>query len=106
MMYAPSEPELRHDYPIAYRDQHVLTEGRIDRLVLLKQNGKIVAADILDFKTDRFAPDDGNSLNKLCRYYEPQLLAYRRAIQEAYGLSQRDITASLLFLETGQEWRG
>src|SRR5690606_34650339 len=56
------ELELHHNYPIAYRENHVLTHGYLDRLVLLRQNGKVVAADILDFKTDQFSQGDSQTL--------------------------------------------
>jgi ATP-dependent exoDNAse (exonuclease V) beta subunit len=103
--YAGFEPELHHDHPIAHRDHHILMQGRIDRLVLLKQNGDIVGADILDFKTDRLSSNDDKAFDHLAQYYEPQLEAYRRAVQDVYGLSQAAVEARMLFLEAGREWR-
>jgi ATP-dependent exoDNAse (exonuclease V) beta subunit len=103
--YGLRDLELHHDHPIAYREHHVLTRGVIDRLVILRQNGKVTGADILAFKTDPFAEHDSKSANNLGRYYEPQLAAYGRAVQEVFGLSPSAITARILFLEAGQEWR-
>jgi ATP-dependent exoDNAse (exonuclease V) beta subunit len=103
--YVPLEPELFHDHPLAHREQQVLTHGIIDRLVILKENGKVVAADVLDFKTDQVPKNDPQALNELGRYYEPQLAAYRRAVEQAFGLNPNVITARMLFLEAGEERR-
>lgn len=103
--YAAYEPELHHDFPVAHREHHVLTAGRIDRLVLFKQHGQVIGADIVDFKTDRFAPNDGNTYKRLGHYYEPQLVAYRRAVQEIFALKQPYVMARLLFFEVGHEWQ-
>ncbi len=103
--YGPLEPELFHDHPIAHREHQVLMYGNIDRLVILKQDGQVVGADVLDFKTDRIPHSDPTALNQLGRYYEPQLAAYCRAVKDAFDLTQKAVSARILFLEAGEEWR-
>jgi ATP-dependent helicase/nuclease subunit A len=103
--YRPMELELYHEYPFAYRQQQVLTQGIIDRLVLRKQTGKVISADILDFKTNRLPKNDPQTLLKFSQYHEPQLTAYREAIQQAFGLTPNAVSARLLFLDAGVDWQ-
>jgi ATP-dependent helicase/nuclease subunit A len=103
--YGPRELELDHNFPIAHRHNQVLMPGFIDRLVLMKQNGQVVAADVIDFKTEQVPRNDPQILNHLGQYYEPQLSAYREAIRQAFSLSQTAVSARLLFLDAGADWR-
>jgi ATP-dependent exoDNAse (exonuclease V) beta subunit len=99
--YGTAELEIHQEYPIA--DQY--GQGIIDRLVLSKHNGEVMAADILDFKTDRLARQDQKAVQQLGKYYQPQLEAYRAAIEQAFSLEPAAVSARLLFLESGDEWR-
>jgi ATP-dependent exoDNAse (exonuclease V) beta subunit len=103
--YGPRELELYHNFPIAHRQHRVLMPGFIDRLVLLKQDGQVIAADVIDFKTEPLPRNDPQIVNQRGEYYEPQLSAYREAIQETHSLSQTAVGARLLFLDAGAEWR-
>lgn len=98
------ELELHHEYPIAIRENHVLTHGYLDRLVLMLQGATVVAADILDFKTDQFPEKDSQALSRLGNYYQPQLAAYRDAIRKAFSLPPSAVHACCVFLHTGQTW--
>jgi ATP-dependent exoDNAse (exonuclease V) beta subunit len=97
------ELELHHEYPIIHRQNQVLRQGNIDRLVLIMQNGQVIAADILDFKTDPLPKHDSQALNQLGQHYQPQLKAYREAIQQAFSLSRTAVHARLLFLDVGAD---
>ena len=103
--YEQAELELHHDYPIAYRDNDRLTHGIIDRLVLIKQNGQVTAADVIDFKTERVPRDDPRAVGLLGEYYEPQLAAYRAAIRQGFSLSQSSVGGRILFLDAGADWK-
>ena len=59
----------------------------------------VIAADILDFKTDAVEP--GEAVDLRVEYYRPQLEAYRRAVGEVFRLDPRKISARLLFVEPG-----
>ncbi len=83
---------------VARLDDAILS-GIIDRLVLLRRGGKVVAADIIDFKTDRLPAKDSSDLRRVIDNYRPQLLSYRGAIAKIYSLSPSEITARLLFTE-------
>jgi ATP-dependent exoDNAse (exonuclease V) beta subunit len=74
-----------------HRDGDRLMEGAIDRLVLVREGGRVVAASVVDFKTD--TPDRA-------ALYRPQLAAYRAAVAAGYGLPPEAVTCTLVFLDT------
>lgn len=74
-----------------------MMNGRMDRLVIGYAQGAPVAADIVDFKTDRFADEPGRRLRDRVTYYQPQLLAYRDAAAKLLRISPERVTTSLLF---------
>ena len=79
-----------------------LMTGIIDRLVLVydEVSFELLAADIIDYKTDEI--DEGQAAaESRSEFYRDQMLAYRRAIEELYRLSQNQISARLLFVTTG-----
>ena len=68
-----------------------LWRGSIDRLVLLRDGGRVVGADVVDFKTDRLSSQqlasspDSNVSSRFPRLPDPATLsAYRRQL-EVYG---------------------
>jgi ATP-dependent exoDNAse (exonuclease V) beta subunit len=83
------------------RDQEILT-GSIDRLVVLARQGRPLAADIIDFKTDEIAPGDAQALQSKIDFYTPQLQAYRQAVRQMFGLPEQSIVARLAFLSLGR----
>jgi ATP-dependent exoDNAse (exonuclease V) beta subunit len=76
-----------------------LWTGSIDRLVLGRRDGKIVWADVLDYKTDRV---DEASLDERVAYYRPQLESYGRVVAAQTGLAADQIRLRLVFLEPGR----
>ncbi len=75
-----------------------LVSGSIDRLVLMQRGGKVVAADIVDFKTDVVRSKPTRDLARLVEYYRPQQQAYRSAVARQYGLPLKYVSARLVFL--------
>lgn len=59
----------------------------------------LLAADILDFKTD--SVEAGPAIAERAACYRPQLEAYRRAVAQVFMLDPKRITARLLFAEPG-----
>jgi ATP-dependent exoDNAse (exonuclease V) beta subunit len=99
---SPVELEVRCEQRIAARsDQHLLS-GAIDRLVLIRRDGELVAADVIDFKTDALLPDDGAALAGRVAYYRPQIDAYRHAVATMFRLGPERVAGRLVFtsLET------
>jgi len=81
--------EVRAEQPVAGRDGNQIVSGTIDRLILVRSAaGKLLAAEIVDFKTDQ---DASNS-----ERYEMQIAAYRRVI--ASSLRIDDVLTRLVFL--------
>ena len=75
--------------------------GSIDRLVLMYDSDTLVAADIIDFKSDTIDLNDAEQLSNKVEYYRPQLESYRAAIAQLYGLSPKQISARLVFVGSG-----
>ena len=79
--------------------------GIIDRLVLQRQNGIVVAADIIDYKTNSDVPEDPEELRIFVQamHYDEQLNHYRREIEKMYTLAPGSVTARLLFTDYKKE---
>lgn len=98
---ATAEPSLelsvQRERRFAVPDERGLLVGSIDRVVLALREGRPVAAEIIDYKTDRVA---GGALDGLVEHYRPQLQAYRRALCALTGLAPERVACRLLFLES------
>jgi ATP-dependent exoDNAse (exonuclease V) beta subunit len=78
------------------RDEHFLG-GVVDRVVLLKRAGQIVAADVVDFKTDDLSGSNDAAIRSRVDAYRPQMLAYRDAMARVLGLDVEKVTVRLFF---------
>ncbi|MBM3985566.1 MAG: hypothetical protein FJ296_07760 [Planctomycetes bacterium] len=82
--------------------EEVLVPGAFDRVVLWRDaSGAPLAAEIVDFKSDDVGTPDAPDTARLdarAAHYAPQLLAYRRALQQLTGLPPERIACRLLFL--------
>jgi ATP-dependent exoDNAse (exonuclease V) beta subunit len=85
----------------AIRDQAAIAVGSIDRLVLLNHEGVLLAADIVDFKTDELKPGDTAALVQRVTFYRPQLEAYRTAVAQMLRLDRGLVGARLVFTAAG-----
>lgn len=85
----------------AIRESGQLLSGFVDRLVLLSRGSEMVAAEIIDYKTDPLDVNDAKQLTDKVNFYSPQLNAYRRAVAKVTHLSPERIAAKLLFVEDG-----
>ncbi len=70
-----------------------LQSGVVDRLVLLYDGDRLVAADVVDFKTDVHFPNP----DLLHEYFE-QLQCYGKAVEDYFGLSADKISLRLAFV--------
>ncbi len=89
--------EVRREQTLAVRVDGTILSGAIDRLVLLRENGRPRFAEIIDFKTDRVRTAAQRKEREA--YYEPQLRAYRIGLSRMLQLDPQQITAQLLFLD-------
>jgi ATP-dependent exoDNAse (exonuclease V) beta subunit len=97
----PLRAEVRREFPLAVPVDGQLMTGFIDRLVLVLRGERCVAADIVDFKTDKLE-SGGDALAAAVEFYRPQINAYRRAVAHTTGLPTQRIRGRLVFLEPGR----
>ncbi len=72
-----------------------IVRGQIDRVVVVRAGGKVIAAEVIDYKSDSV---DMKSLAEKRRYYEPQIAAYRKAIGQMLGMAEGAVGAKLVFI--------
>ncbi|MDB4614498.1 UvrD-helicase domain-containing protein, partial [bacterium] len=82
------------------RVDQALVNGTIDRLVICRQNGTPVAADIIDFKTDNVST--AKQIQQKAKDYRDQLELYRSAVSKLFRLDSKFISARLLFTRAGR----
>ena len=70
--------------------------GSIDRLVLYRQGSRVVAADVIDFKTDMTG-----QASPLRSAYCEQIRQYAAAVARIYGIEQGAVRRILAWLTTG-----
>jgi ATP-dependent helicase/nuclease subunit A len=90
---------LECERSVVVREEDALLFGTIDRLTLYSRDGRLIAADILDYKTDAVTAP-GEIADRMATY-RPQLEAYRRAISSLTSLPSQRVSTRLLFVEAG-----
>ncbi len=88
--------EVELEVPFMERRDGGLMEGVIDRLVVIRENGRVVAAEVLDYKTG--TPEDSVIADRVDEY-RPQLEAYRRAVATMFGIPADRCARTLLFVD-------
>ena len=95
--------QVLNERRFAIRIDNNILQGSIDRLVLFSNSeNEIVAADIVDFKTDHIDQWNLFSVRDKIEYYRPQLNAYKQAVSKLYGIPDHRITTKLVFCRYGQ----
>jgi ATP-dependent exoDNAse (exonuclease V) beta subunit len=94
--------EVSRERPFALLSDNEVVTGTMDRLVLLLDRGQPVAADIVDFKTDRVVGDPDAWLADRAKFYQPQLGEYRTAVATMFKLPPACISARLVFTEASR----
>lgn len=96
--------DLFREWSFAVRRGDELVSGAIDRLVVVRQGEQVLAADVIDFKTDELPSDAGAQAVLATRrdYYRPQVEAYREVVARMLALPIERVSARLVFLQTGQ----
>ena len=98
----PLDLTVLTEQSIAARVDTSLMTGSIDRLVLIRQGGKLVGADVIDFKTDAIEPGDETTLDEKIDFYRPQIDAYQRAVSKMFRIESERIAGRLLFVSVGK----
>lgn len=94
-----SMTRVERELPFLHRTDGGILQGYVDRLVLVEEDGSVVRADVLDFKTDEVIGSD--AMSEKVAYYRPQIDAYREAVAGRYGLELSAVSGKLLFLRLG-----
>ena len=92
--------KVSQERPFAVLDGESILRGSIDRLVVLYDGDRPVAADVIDFKTDAVGRDAA-ALETAVDTYRPQLDAYRRAVVSLFGLEPDRVAGRLMFVGAG-----
>ena len=97
----PSGARVERELPFLQRVPEGILQGLIDRLVLWEEGGRVVGAEVLDFKTDYVDGSEADALAVKVDFYRPQIDAYRRAVAGRYRLEPSQVSGKLLFLMPG-----
>ena len=93
--------EVRREFPFTQREGDSLINGIIDRLVLHRRGGKVVAADVIDFKTDAVDVTNEATIAARVEFHRGQMEAYRRAVSRMEGVAPDRVRSRLLFVTAG-----
>ncbi|NBP51191.1 MAG: hypothetical protein EBU70_08440 [Actinobacteria bacterium] len=93
-------PEVRAEMPFAAVVDGTLLRGRMDRVVLGIQDGRVVRAEVVDWKTGARGLE-GAALEERIAPYRAQMQAYRGALAGMFGLPAERVTAVLAFVDRG-----
>lgn len=96
------EVDLHQERRLNVIDAGQTISGSIDRLVLIRRNGQVVAADIIDFKTDAIVGDEESAVAGKVAAYRDQMRSYARAVALMYKLSPERISTRLVMLANGR----
>jgi ATP-dependent exoDNAse (exonuclease V) beta subunit len=100
------EVAVQTEWPFMHRQDGAVVTGQADRLVLVRDVGgseseaptpSVVAAEVLDFKTDDVG-GGGEQLAAAVERYRPQLLGYRRAVAYLHSIPLESVRGTLVFL--------
>ena len=93
---------VRNEQPIAALIDDKVTSGFIDRLVVaVDHEGKPVAAQIIDYKTDTIDVHDDGAITSKAAFYKPQLEAYQAAVMDMMKLPMESVSCCLALLQPG-----
>ncbi len=96
------ELDLHQERRLNVIDAGRTISGSIDRLVLIRRNGQVVAADIIDYKTDALIGEEEAAVQDKVAAYRDQLRSYARAVALMYKLPSERISTRLVMLATGR----
>lgn len=91
--------EVFRERPFVMVQNNCLVQGTIDRLVIASRGSRALAAQILDFKTDRLSGDRDEWIRIKQQYYSAQLAQYSAAVQHCFTVPEERVLTQLLLLE-------
>jgi ATP-dependent helicase/nuclease subunit A len=94
-----AEIHAENERPFVLKRNGAIVQGIIDRLVVLRVKGRPVAADVVDFKTDKVTAETATWVSHKTRHYAVQLDQYRTAVQTCFGMESNAVSTRLALLE-------
>lgn len=95
VLAADVEIKCINEYRFSILDGGQCLTGSIDRLILLSKGGRVVGAEVVDFKTDL-----AGQSTPLRESYREQVRLYAGAICRSYQLDEASVRRSLVWLAT------
>ena len=92
------ECSVQNERPFAVTIDGNVTQGVIDRLVMVREQGAIVGAEIIDFKTHSTDSLTQEELDPSVEPYLSQMETYRSAVSQLLGLPLERILTQLVFV--------
>jgi ATP-dependent exoDNAse (exonuclease V) beta subunit len=96
----PQKAERERRFSVV--DDGAIWDGSLDRIVWLGDGERLVAADVIDFKTDAIEPGNERAIQDRTEHYRPQVEAYRRIVAKMAQLPEESIAARLVFTMAGR----
>jgi ATP-dependent exoDNAse (exonuclease V) beta subunit len=97
----PLRLEVERERRFVVRDGKAVVSGAIDRLVLMYRGDRLIAADVIDFKTGAGTAHPAEAQTRQDRYRR-QLACYARAVAGIYQIEENRISTRLLMVGTGR----
>jgi ATP-dependent exoDNAse (exonuclease V) beta subunit len=98
----PFDVQAYQEFPLCAVFEDKYFNGIIDRLVLLSREGRVIGADIIDFKTDRIDPDDPElTVEARSAFYQGQLNSYAQGLSASLQIPLPLINTRLAFVGVG-----
>lgn len=94
--------EVEHERRFSVRlSNNQFLHGSVDRLVIRRENGRVVEIDIIDYKTDK--PTNPRDIEQFVKdrsqNYRPQINMYREGLAKLYRIDKNKVKGKLLFVE-------
>ncbi len=96
---ADARIEVYNEQPIVFFEDGICGTGTIDRLVLIRVADDVIAADVIDHKTDR--AKSAAKRQEKAEFYAPQLRRYRDAVCEMFAIDPMQVRMRLAMTGSG-----
>ena len=86
-------------------NERALMSGSMDRMVIYREEARVVRVEVIDYKTDVLKSSDEETIAGRARFYAPQLAVYRMAASRLVGCPIGCVTTGLMLLHLDRmEW--
>ena len=104
ILFEPLTATVENERAFAVRMDQWIVPGTIDRLVLIHEGKSLIAAEVIEYKTDQLTGATTLQIDERIVEYQPQIVAYRRAVGQFAGLPLDRVFARLVFVGIDREF--